>query len=193
MTSSPSRIDPQDCVVLFADLQSGIVDLTRTITLDRLQKGVLALSKLTRLFEMPVIVTGVRGQDGGEPKMIPQIAEGAGDLPIHYRTTCDSFLNDGIMSTIHNTGRKTILISGVATELAVQLPALTGSGQGFRVFVVVDACGGMSERTEQAAFLRMGRAGVATVSVMTLAGELGGDFREPRAQQAIGILYEMAG
>jgi nicotinamidase-related amidase len=193
MTSSPSRIDPQDCVVLFADLQSGIVELTQTITLDRLQKGVLALSKLTRLFEMPVIVTGVRGQDGGEAKMIPQIAEGTGDLPIHYRTTCDSFLNDGIMSTIQNTGRKTILISGVATELAVQLPALTASGQGFRVFVVVDACGGMSERTEQAAFLRMGQAGVATVSVMTLAGELAGDLREPRAQQAIGILYEMAG
>ena len=193
MTSSPSRIDPQDCVVLFADLQSGIVELTRTISLDRLQKGVLTLSRLTRLFEMPVIVTGVRGQDDGEARMIPQIAEGAGDLPIHYRTTCDSFLNDGIMSTIQNTGRKTILISGVATELAVQLPALTGSGQGFRVFVVVDACGGMSERTEQAAFLRMGQAGVATVSVMTLAGELAGDFREPRAQQAIGILYEMAG
>jgi hypothetical protein len=27
---------------------------------------------------------------------------------------------------------------------------------------------------------------------MTLAGEIAGDFREPRAQQAIGILYEMA-
>jgi nicotinamidase-related amidase len=193
MRSLPSRIDPQDSIVLFADLQSGIVELTRTISLDRLQKGVLTLSRLTRLFEMPVIVTGVRGRDGGEARMIPQIAEGAGDLPIHYRTTCDSFLNDGIVSTIQNTGRKTILISGVATELAVQLPALTGSGQGFGVFVVVDACGGMSERTEQAAFLRMGQAGVATVSVMTLAGELAGDFREPRAQQAIGILYEMAG
>jgi nicotinamidase-related amidase len=193
MRSSPSRIDPQDCVVLFADLQSGIVELTQTITLDRLQKGALALSKLARLFEMPVMVTGVRGQDGGEARMIPQIAEGAGDLPIHYRTTCDSFLNDGIVSTIQNTGRKTILVSGVTTELAVQLPALTASDDGFRVFVVVDACGGISERTEQAAFLRMGQAGVATVSVMTLAGELAGDFREPRAQQAIGILYEMAG
>jgi hypothetical protein len=27
---------------------------------------------------------------------------------------------------------------------------------------------------------------------MTLAGELAGDFREAQAQQAIGILYEMA-
>jgi hypothetical protein len=28
--------------------------------------------------------------------------------------------------------------------------------------------------------------------VMTLAGELAGDLREPQGQQAIGILYEMA-
>jgi hypothetical protein len=27
---------------------------------------------------------------------------------------------------------------------------------------------------------------------MTLAGELAGDFREAKAQQAIGIVYEMA-
>jgi len=57
---------------------------------------------------------------------------------------------------------------------------------------VLDASGGMSERTEQAALLRMTKAGVTTVSVMTLAGEMAGDFREPKAQQAIGILYEMA-
>jgi hypothetical protein len=50
----------------------------------------------------------------------------------------------------------------------------------------------MSERTEQAAVLRMAKAGATTVSVMTLAGEMAGDLREPKAQQAIGILYEMA-
>jgi hypothetical protein len=38
----------------------------------------------------------------------------------------------------------------------------------------------------------LAKAGVTTVSVMTLAGELAGDFRDGKAQQAIGILYEMA-
>ncbi len=58
--------------------------------------------------------------------------------------------------------------------------------------MVLDACGGMNERTEQAALFRMNKAGATTVSVMTLAGELAGDFRDPKAQQAIGIVYEMA-
>lgn len=187
-----SRINPQEVVILFADLQSGIVERTQTNPLDRLTKAVGALAKLARLFEMPAIVSGIRREDGSPAKMISQIAEGLGDLPTHHRTTCDSFLNEEIVSAIQATGRKTLLISGVATELAVQLPALTASDHGYRVFAVLDACGGMSERTEQAALQRMAKAGTTTVSVMTLAGELAGDLRQPKAQQAIGIVYEMA-
>jgi nicotinamidase-related amidase len=193
MDKSLSSINPQDCLILFADLQAGIVELSQTNPLDRLKKGVRALSKLANLLEIPAIVTGVGGEGGKPAEIIPQIAEGLGALPTHHRTTCDSFLNQEIVSAIKNTGRKTLLISGVATELAVQLPALTASDQGYHVYVVMDACGGMSERTEQAALLRMAKAGATTVSVMTLAGEFAGDFREPKAQQAIGILYEMAG
>ena len=192
MNDSKSRIIAQDAIVLFADLQTGIVELSQTNPLDRLKRGVLALAKLAKLFSIPAVVSGVRGEDRNPSKMIPQIADGLGDLPTHYRTTCDSFLNEEIASAIQSTGRKTLLISGVATDLAVQLPALTASDQGYKVFVVLDACGGISERTEQAALQRMAKAGATTVSVMTLAGELAGDFRHPTAQQAIGILYEMA-
>jgi nicotinamidase-related amidase len=192
MESSKSKISAQDCVVLFADLQEGIVELTQTISIDRLKKGVLALAKLAKLLGMPAVVAGVPGEDGSPARVIPQIAEGLGALPTHHRTTCDSFLNEEIVSVIKATGRKTLLISGVATELAVQLPALSASDMGYRVYVVVDACGGMSERTERAALQRIAQAGATTVSAMTLAGELAGDFREARAQEAVGILYEMA-
>jgi nicotinamidase-related amidase len=192
MDSSNSRINSADAVVLFADLKAGIVELTQTNPLDHLKKGVRALAKLAKLLDIPAIVTGIRAENGDPANMIPQIAEGLGEVATHHRTTCDSFLNEEIVSAIKATGRGTLLISGVATELAVQLPALTASDQGYKVYVVVDACGGMSERTEQAALLRMTKAGATTVSVMTLAGELGGDFREAKAQQAIGILYEMA-
>ena len=192
MSSGHSGIRAEEAVILFADLQAGIVELTRTNPLERLEKGVRALSKLAKLMGMPAVVSAVRGQDGSAAKVIPQIAEGLGELITHHRTTCDSFLNPEIVDAIKATGRKTLLISGVATELAVQLPALTAADLGYRVLVVIDACGGMSERTEQAALLRITNAGATAVSVMTLAGELAGDLREAKAQQAIGILYEMA-
>jgi isochorismate hydrolase len=192
LNTSSSRINPQDAVILFADLQQGIVELSRTNPLGRLKSAVLGLAKLAKLLDLPAVVTGIQGQDGSPAKMLTEISEGMGTLPTYHRTTCDSFLNEEIVAAIEATGRKTLLLSGVATELAVQLAALTASDQGYRVYVVLDACGGVNERTEQAALLRMTKAGATTVSVMTLAGELAGDFREPKGQQAIGIVYGMA-
>jgi nicotinamidase-related amidase len=192
MPTSNSRIDPNDSVILLADLQAGIVELTQTNPLPRLKTAVSSLGKLARIFSIPAIVSGIQGEDGSPAAIIPEIAEALGELPTHHRTTCDSLLNPEILAAIEATGRKTLLISGVATELAVQLPALTASDLGYKVFVVLDACGGMSERTEQAALARIAHAGGTTVSVMTLAGEIAGDFRDPKAQQAVGILYAMA-
>jgi Isochorismatase family len=192
MPNIGSRIDPNDALVLYVDLQSGIVELSKTVFVDRLKKGVLGLSKLAKTFGMPAVVSGVPGQDGMAPTMIPQLADGMGAYRILQRTTADSFRNEAIVAAVKATGRQTLLISGVSTEVAVQLPALTAADMGYRVFVVVDACGGMSERTEQAAIHRIIKAGGTTVSVMGLAGELAGDFRSVEAQAAIGILYEMA-
>ncbi len=188
---SSSRIVASDTLVLFADLQEGIADLPLTVPIAQLKKGVLALAKLAKLFDLPVIVTAVPGADGSA-KVMPEIEEGYGKFETHYRSTADSFLNEPIATEIKKSGRKTILISGVATELAVQLPALTGVDLGYRTFVVIDACGGTSERTEQAALHRIIAHGGSTTAVITLAGELAGDFRTPKAQEAIGILFSMA-
>ncbi len=192
MTNMSSRIDPNDTVILFADLQTGIVELSRTLSLDRLKKGVFGLSKLAKIFGMPAIVSAVPSQEGSAPVMIPQIAEAIGGYTVHQRTTADSLRNDAIVAAVKATKRQTLLISGVSSEVAVQLPALTALDMGYRVFVVADACGGMSERTEQAAIQRIVKTGGSLVSVMTLAGELAGDFRSAEAQAAIGVLYEMA-
>jgi nicotinamidase-related amidase len=187
-----NTIDPKDCIVLFADLQQGIVELTKTVPLDELHKAVKGLAKLAKIFDMPIIVSAVAGDDGSAAKIVPQIEEGYGKYPIHHRTTANSLSNDDIVKALKQTGRRTLLISGVATELAVQLPALTAAELGFGAVVVLDACGGMSVRTEQAALTRIGQAGARSTCVMTLAGELAGDFRQPLAQQAIGVVFEMA-
>jgi nicotinamidase-related amidase len=121
-----------------------------------------------------------------------EIGDVLGNYQVVYRTTADSLRNTEIMDLIRHSGRKTLLISGVATELAVQLPALSGTDLGLRTFVVIDACGGVSERTERAALGRIEQAGGGLVSVITLAGELAGEFTEPAAQDLVPLIFEMA-
>ena len=189
----PTKIDPNDTLVLFADLQAGIADKPLTIPYAHLQKGVSALAQTAKLFDLPVIVSAIHGQDGSDAKIMPEIGQALGELPTHYRTSADSFENEAIKAAMEATGRKTILISGVATEIAVQMPALSASDAGYRVFVVVDASGGFSQRSEDAAFHRILQAGASTVSVAALALEIAGDFRQPKGRQAMTILSELTG
>ena len=188
---SYAPLDPASTVILFADLQSGIIERSATNDVTRLRRCASALAKLARLFDIPAIVTTAPAPEGA-PQVIPEIAASLGDLPPHTRTTTDAFLHAPTREAIASTGRTTLLIAGVATEIIVQHSALTAVGHQFDVQVIVDACGGLSPRTEDAALRRLVHAGVITTSMASLAGQLAGDFPQPRAQQALGILYEMA-
>lgn len=188
---SYTPLDPTNAVVLFADLQAGIIELTATNELTRLRRAVSALAKLARLFEMPTIVTTAPTKEG-VVRVTPEIAAALGELPRYMRTTTDAFLHAETRDAIAKTRRKTLLIAGVATEIIVQHSALSGAARGFDVQVVVDACGGLSPRTEEAALRRLAQAGVIMTSIPSIAGQLAGDFTLPKAGEAIGILYEMA-
>jgi nicotinamidase-related amidase len=146
---------------------------------------------LTRLFALPAVVT-TAPTGNGEPKVAPELAEALGELPPHTRTTTDAFTHPATRAAILATGRRVLLVAGVATEIIVQHSALSALARGLEVQVVVDACGGLSARTEDAAFRRLTQAGVISTSIADLAGQLAGELTQPRGQQALGILYEMA-
>ena len=183
-------LDPKNTAVLFADLQAGIMELEATNDLSRLRRAVAALAKLARLFDMPAVLT--TGPAEGGPRVTPEIGAALGELPPHTRNTTDAFLHAPTRDAITGTGRRTLLIAGIATEIIVQHSALSGAARGFDVHVVVDACGGLSARTEDAALRRLAQAGVVTTSVASVAGQLAGDFTQPSGGKALGILYEMA-
>jgi hypothetical protein len=81
--------------------------------------------------------------------------------------------------------------AAVVIIAAMVTPALL-IPQGFNVQIVLDACGGLSVQTDDAALRRLVHAGVVTTSIPSLAGQLAGDFTQPKGMQALGIFYEMA-
>src|SRR3974390_3134192 len=52
-----SPLNPAQTLILFADLQAGIIERGVTNELPRLRRTVFALAKLARLFDIPAIVT----------------------------------------------------------------------------------------------------------------------------------------
>lgn len=175
---SYAPLDPKEAVILFADLQAGILERATTNDPARLRRAVGALAKLARLFDIPVIVTTAPTEGGA--RVTPEIAAALGDLPQHVRTTTDAFTHAETRAAIAQSGRRTLLIAGVATEIIVQHSALSAAAQGYQVQVAIDACGGLSPRTEDAALRRLTQAGVVTTSLASVAGQLAGDITQPK-------------
>ncbi len=173
--------------VLFLDLQAEIVKNNRTC--DTLSGHAGALAKLAALHALPAIASSV--PPGGP--YLPNILEALPGLSIMPRTFTSAFDDRATADAIAATGRRTLILAGVASEIVVQRTALDALALGYAVYVAVDACGGVRTRTEDAAWRRIAQAGGVTTSVTTVAAELAGDFTADLGGKTLAIMYETLG
>ncbi len=89
-------------------------------------------------------------------------------------------------------GRHDLVVCGVVTEVAVLLAAFAAVW-GHEVHVPVDACGGYSQRTEDAAFRRIESFDAATAAVATLGGCSSPTWATASGQEMMTILQVVMG
>lgn len=178
-----------DTVLLFLDLQEEILKNSRTRPPERVLGAAGALAKLGALHRLPAFLSAV--EVGGA--FAQAVAEPLGGPALHFRTETSAFADAQLVDALKATGRKTLVLAGVASEIVVQRTALHALEAGYAVQVAVDACGGVDDRTEDAAWRRLTAAGAATTSVVTLCADLAGDFTTPTGAAALGLMYEAIG
>lgn len=185
------KLSPDDAVMVFADLQNGIVDMPLTVDPVDLLRSVEGLAHLAELFDLPTLALTIPKPGGGKSVVVPQITNVRSNLMHFQRSTPDSFENAEIRDALAQTGRKTLVVCGVATEIVVLWLALSGIANGYQVHVATDACGGLGVRSEESAFRRFAAAGAVMTSTVTLAGELAGDMTRPPGSAAVEVIYRM--
>ena len=189
-----TKLRPDEAVVIFGDFQVGITELPLTVPAGELRRSAWGLARLAEVFDMPTLAMSIPKAGGGNAEIIPEITRTRTRYQQFLRTTPDSFEHEAFRKAIEKTGRKTLIVCGIATEICLHWLVLSGIANGYRVYVVVDACGGLSARSEQAAFRRFEAAGAVMSSVVSLAGELAGDFvSSPAGGDAIAVVYRMIG
>ncbi len=109
------------------------------------------------------------------------------------RTETSALADKDLVKALTESGRKVLILAGVASEIVVQRTALDALAAGYGALVAVDACGGVDPRTEDAAFRRITAAGGATTSAITFAAELAGDFTTDLGGATLGIMYALLG
>jgi nicotinamidase-related amidase len=128
-------LSADDVLVAFVDLQAGIVNLGITNTSARLRTAVSALADLAAAFSLPVVISCVPTTSAAVAPLLPEIAQRLPDAKPLVRSTANAMDDEPFCAALAAFGRKTLIVAGVATEVAVRLMALSAARQGFRAIV----------------------------------------------------------
>lgn len=101
------------------------------------------------------------------------------------RRFINAWQDDRVVEAVKETGRRKLIIAGLWTEICVAMSAIQAAGEGFEVYVVTDASGGVSKEAHDVAVRRMVQAGVVPITWSALAGELQRDGVWEETTQAV--------
>lgn len=186
----PTKLAAKEMQLLFADLQPQIVQRSKTNDPKAIAQSAAVLAQLAKVFSMPVTISVV--PEGGEaPELIHELAKETADTPQFLRASASVFSDEKTVMALADNQRKTLVIAGFATEVAV-LHAVVGAIEaGYRVIVPVDACGGMSERTESAALRQIEAVGGEISATVTIGTSLEPDFTSDIGQKMFSAIQQL--
>ncbi len=177
-----------DYAILFLDLQATIVKNSQTVDAESVTRHAAVLAKLAALHRIPAFISSV--PTGGD--FAPSILEALGQK-VRPRTYTTAFSDAELVAELKASGQRTLILSGVVSEMVVQQTALDALAAGYEIRIAVDACGGISDRTEDAAWRRIACAGGSFTSVSFFGGELAGDLTSDLGKQTFGLVAQTFG
>lgn len=173
---------PQNSIVLLVDHQVGLMAGVRDFTsLAEYKSNVVGLAQIAKALDIPTLITSSNAQwQNGDT--LPEIKELFPENPIYRRTGIinayeDPSFRKAFEDLVAATGRKHIIIAAVTIGTCCAFPTLSMLNDGYKVFPVIDACGGWNRYEAEAAMSRMAHAGAELVTTFALGCELQADWK----------------
>jgi nicotinamidase-related amidase len=184
------KLSHANVAILFADLQDSIVGHSGTNPEGAIRRSAAALAGFARDLRIPAIASVVPfGTD--DPQPIAEISAALPQIRTFARGGPAVLAHPETRDAILHSPRRILAIAGVASEVVVLHASLAARELGFDVHVLLDACGGFSARTEEAALREIEKAGGITSSVASFTTRLADEFRTPEGQAAMGALQAL--
>ncbi|MEV1177220.1 hydrolase [Nonomuraea sp. NPDC049784] len=191
-TGLEALLTPEESVLVLIDHQPYQFTNLNSHEPTMIVNNVVGLAKLAKAFDVPTVLTTVIEERGGY--LIKALQDLFPDQKPINRTYINTWEDRRVVDVVEKTGRKKLIIAGLWTEICVAMPAIQALGEGYDVFVVTDACGGVSAEAHDMAVRRMEQAGVVPITWMAVSGEWQRDWaREPTPPELTQILQEHGG
>ena len=185
------KFSADNAALLLIDHQVGTMQLIKNIDHKLAAKQSIALAKMAKILNMPVVLTSSQENNAQGP-LLPEIAE---ILPEAYEARIkrpgvgNAWAYPDFHKAVLATGRRQLIMAGVTTDVCLIFPAIDAAREGFAVQALMDASGSPSDLSEEFSRQRMHDAGVVLTATNTLMAELAQDWSTLTGQQLIGLLF----
>ncbi|MFD2611205.1 hydrolase [Paenibacillus gansuensis] len=134
-----------------------------------------ALAKSAKVFDVPTILTTVSAKSFSG-SIFPEVQAVFPDQKPIDRTTMNPWEDKRVTDKVNSFGKSKIVMAGLWTEVCLVDPVLSALDQGFEVYFISDASGGVSEEAHNMAVERMIQAGAKPMTWMQYMLEMQRDW-----------------
>ncbi|MDI4238605.1 hydrolase [Bradyrhizobium sp. Arg237L] len=168
-------LEPKDCALLLVDQQAGLAFGVGSIDRQVLMNNAIALAKTATVFGLPVVASTSATKVYSGPLM-PAIKSALPGIEPIDRRSMNVWEDDKAREAVLATGRNRLIVSGLLTEACVSFAVLSALSAGLEVYVVGDACGGLTTASHELALGRMEAAGARLTSWIQVLLEMQRDW-----------------
>jgi nicotinamidase-related amidase len=185
-------LTPDNCVLVLIDHQPFQLANVHSHEPTMVMNNVTALAKTAKAFNIPTVLTTVNEERGG------LIFKTVQDVFPNQKTISRTFINawedKRVVDAVKKTGRKKLVIAALWSEMCLAMPGIQAMGDGYDVYVVTDASGGVSPEAHDMAIRRLVAAGAQPITWLGMAGELQRDWaRTERVEEVVQLFFDHAG
>ncbi|GAB5467511.1 MAG: isochorismate family cysteine hydrolase YcaC [Rhodospirillales bacterium] len=177
MTLPTSDLTKDNCVFLMIDHQVGLMQFLTSIDPLQLKNNILGHARTAKAFEIPVVM-GTSWPEGPNGPTLPELLALFPEVAVIDRPFVNFWRDAASKAAVEASGRRKLVISGLATEVCAAFPAISALREGYEVYVVIDACADFNPLITQVTQQRLAAAGAIVTTWVAVLAELAGNTQE---------------
>lgn len=191
-TGLGALLRPQDSILVLIDHQPFQFANLHSHEPTMIANNVIGLAKAAKIYGVPTVLTTVVEERGGY--LIKGLQEVYPDQKPINRTFINTWQDQRVVDVVKKSGRKQLILAALWTEICLAMPAIHALADGYDVFVVTDASGGVSPEAHDMAVRRMTAAGAVPLTWLAVISEWQRDWaRLETAGQLAEVLMQHGG
>ena len=184
-------LTPDNCVLVLIDHQPFQLANVNSHEPTMVMNNVTGLAKTAKAYGIPTILTTVTEERGG--LIFKSIQDLFPDQKTINRTYINAWEDERVVKAVKKTGRQKIVFAALWTEMCLAMPAIQAMGEGYDVYVVTDASGGVSKEAHDMAIRRLVAAGAQPITWLGMAGELQRDWARTQYLEDVAKIFAERG